>query len=89
MCSEWGICRTIPRPGPAFFGWTCCQPVSIFVAQQFGMQARDVVYVTNAPLYEYDKILTSIYRTFSIISVVRSSGTCGIAAGILIGMASG
>src|SRR6185503_5326450 len=26
------------------------QPVSIFVAQQFGMQARDVVYVTNAPL---------------------------------------
>ena len=34
------------------------QPVSIFVAQQFGMQARDVVYVTNAPLYEYDKILT-------------------------------
>ena len=34
------------------------QPVSIFVAQQFGVQARDVMYVTNAPLYEYDKILT-------------------------------
>jgi polysaccharide export outer membrane protein len=45
------------------------QPVSIFVAQQFGMQSRDVIYVTNAPLYEYDKVLTSIYRTFSIISV--------------------
>jgi polysaccharide export outer membrane protein len=45
------------------------QPASIFVAQQFGMQARDVIYVTNAPLYEYDKVLTSIYRTFSIISV--------------------
>src|SRR5260370_584693 len=30
------------------------QPVSIFIAQQFGVQARDVVYVTNAPLYEYD-----------------------------------
>ena len=49
------------------------QPVSIFVAQQFGVQARDVVYVTNAPLYEYDKILTSIYRTFVIIGVGRTS----------------
>ena len=39
-------------------------------AQQFGMQARDVVYVTNAPLYEYNKILTAIYRTFSIVGVV-------------------
>jgi polysaccharide export outer membrane protein len=49
------------------------QPVSIFVAQQFGVQARDVVYVTNAPLYEYDKILTSIYRTISIIGVARGN----------------
>jgi len=51
------------------------QPVSMFVGQQFGLQARDVVYVTNAPLYEYDKILTSIYRTFSIFSIIRSTGT--------------
>jgi len=49
------------------------QPVSIFVAQQFGLQPRDVVYVTNAPLYEYDKILTSIYRTFSIIGIARGN----------------
>jgi polysaccharide export outer membrane protein len=49
------------------------QPVSIFVAQQFGMQARDVVYVTNAPLYEYNKIVTALYRTFSIIGVARGS----------------
>jgi polysaccharide export outer membrane protein len=49
------------------------QPVSIFVAQQFGLQARDVIYVTNAPLYEYDKILTSIYRTFSIIGIARGT----------------
>jgi len=51
------------------------QPVSIFVAQQFGMQSRDVIYVTNAPLYEYDKVLTAIYRTFSIISVGRGIST--------------
>ena len=49
------------------------QPVSIFVAQQFGLQPRDVIYVTNAPLYEYDKILTSIYRTFSIIGIARGT----------------
>jgi polysaccharide export outer membrane protein len=54
------------------------QPVSIFVAQQFGIQARDVIYVTNAPLYEYDKALTAIYRTFSIIGVAR--GTLPITA---------
>jgi polysaccharide export outer membrane protein len=49
------------------------QPVSIFVAQQFGMQPRDVVYVTNAPLYEYNKLLTAIYRTFSVVSVSRGT----------------
>ena len=49
------------------------QPVSIFVAQQFGMQASDVVYVTNAPLYDYNKILNAIYKTFAIVGVVRGS----------------
>jgi polysaccharide biosynthesis/export protein len=49
------------------------QPVSIFVAQQFGMQARDVVYVTNAPLYEYNKIVTALYKTFSILGVARGN----------------
>ncbi len=49
------------------------QPVSIFVAQQFAVQARDVVYVTNAPLYEYDKVLTPIYRTFSIIGIAKGN----------------
>jgi polysaccharide export outer membrane protein len=49
------------------------QPVSIFVAQQFGMKPSDVVYVTNAPLYEYNKIVTALYRTFSIISVTRGT----------------
>jgi polysaccharide export outer membrane protein len=51
------------------------QPVSIFVAQQFGIQARDVVFVTNAPLYEYNKILTAIYRTFSIVGVAKGNTT--------------
>jgi polysaccharide biosynthesis/export protein len=49
------------------------QPVSMFVAQQFGMQAKDVVYVTNAPLYEYNKILTAVYRTISIVGVAKGN----------------
>lgn len=49
------------------------QPVSIFVAQQFGMQARDVIYVTNAPLYEYNKILSALYRTISIVGVAKGT----------------
>ena len=51
------------------------QPQSIFVAQQFGIQPKDVVYVTNAPLYEYNKILTAIYRTFSLVGVIKGSVT--------------
>ena len=51
------------------------QPVSIFVAQQFGIQPRDVLYITNAPLYEYNKVLTDIYRTFSIVGVAKGSVT--------------
>ena len=49
------------------------QPISIFVAQQFGMQTHDVVYVTNAPLYEYNKILSAVYRTFSVVGVGTGS----------------
>ncbi len=49
------------------------QPVSVFVAQQFAIQPQDVVYVTNAPLYEYNKILNAIYRTFSIVGIAKGS----------------
>jgi polysaccharide export outer membrane protein len=47
--------------------------VSIFVARQFAIQPRDVVYVTNAPLYEYNKLLTAVYGTISIVGI--SKGT--------------
>jgi polysaccharide export outer membrane protein len=68
-----GDLETNPTARGRVFRLDLFQPVSIFVAQQFGLQARDVVYVTNAPLYEYDKVLTSIYRTFSIIGVARGN----------------
>ena len=51
-------------------------PVSVFVAQQFIMQPRDVVYVSNAPLYEADKVLTVVNRMFNLFylgSITRTS----------------
>ncbi|WP_422000011.1 polysaccharide biosynthesis/export family protein [Reyranella sp.] len=68
-----GDLDTNPTARARVFRLDLFQPVSIFVAQQFGLQARDVIYVTNAPLYEYDKILTSIYRTFSVVGIARGN----------------
>lgn len=68
-----GDLETNPTARARVFRLDLFQPVSIFVAQQFGLQARDVIYVTNAPLYEYDKILTSIYRTFSVVGIARGN----------------
>ena len=68
-----GDIQNIPGARARVFRLDLGQPVSIFVAQQFGMQARDVVYVTNAPLYEYNKILSAVYRTFSVVGVGTGS----------------
>jgi polysaccharide export outer membrane protein len=68
-----GDVQTNPTARGRVFRLDLFQPVSIFVAQQFGIQPHDVVYVTNAPIYEYNKVLTAIYRTFSIVSVVRGA----------------
>lgn len=70
-----GEIQSSPGARGRVFRLDLSQPVSIFVAQQFGIQPRDVVYVTNAPLYEYNKILTAIYRTFSIIGVAKGAVT--------------
>jgi polysaccharide export outer membrane protein len=68
-----GDLQTNPGARARVFRLDLNQPISIFVAQQFGMQTHDVVYVTNAPLYEYNKIATALYRTFSILGVARGS----------------
>ncbi|MCW5736525.1 MAG: SLBB domain-containing protein [Enhydrobacter sp.] len=68
-----GDIQNIPGGRARVFRLDLAQPVSIFVAQQFGMQTRDVVYVTNAPLYEYNKILSAVYRTFSVVGVGTGS----------------
>ena len=68
-----GDIQNIPGARARVFRLDLGQPVSIFVAQQFGMQARDVVYVTNAPLYEYNKILPAVYRSSRWVGVGRGS----------------
>jgi len=68
-----GDLETNPTARGRVFRLDLFQPVSIFVAQQFGLQPRDVIYVTNAPLYEYDKILTAMYRTFSVVGLARGN----------------
>lgn len=68
-----GDLLTNPTARGRVFRLDLFQPVSIFIAQQFPVQPRDVVYVTNAPLYEYDKILASVYRSFSIVGVMRGT----------------
>lgn len=51
------------------------EPASIFVAQQFEVRPRDVVYVTNAPIYEYNKALSALYRTAATYSVLKGATT--------------
>ncbi len=62
-----------PHAKSAVFRLDLSQPASIFIAQQFGIRPKDVVYVTNAPLYEYNKILTTVFRTFSVVSTFRGA----------------
>ena len=60
-----------PTSRSKIFRLDLMQPVSMFVAQQFNVRDRDVIYVTNAPLYEYDKALTAFYRTVSVYGVLK------------------
>jgi polysaccharide export outer membrane protein len=62
-----------PQARARIFRLDFMQPVSAFVAQQFGMQPKDVIFVANAPLREYDKVLSSLYRTAIVAGLVRGS----------------
>jgi polysaccharide export outer membrane protein len=62
-----------PHARARIFRLDFMQPVSVFVAQQFGVQPKDVIFVANAPLREYDKVLESLYRTAVIVGVGRGS----------------
>jgi len=52
-----------PAGRSTIFKLDMSQPVSIFVAQEFAIQPNDVLYVSNAPLYEYNRILSALFQT--------------------------
>jgi len=49
------------------------QPISIFVAQEFAIQPNDALYVSNAPLYEYDRILSALFQAAVGIGVLTGT----------------
>lgn len=61
-----------PRERSKIFRLDLSQPQSILIAQLFGIQPRDVLYVANAPLHEYDKVLTYMYRTVVTYGAVKA-----------------
>lgn len=73
-----GDIRDNPTARARIFRLDFMQPVSGFVAQQFGMKPLDVIFVANAPLYEYDKVLTVLYRTAIIGGIVGGKSTSGV-----------
>ena len=73
-----GDIRDNPTARARIFRLDFMQPVSGFVAQQFGMKPKDVIFVANAPLYEYDKVLTVLYRTTIIGGIATGKSTSGV-----------
>ncbi|CFU90309.1 capsular polysaccharide export protein [Bordetella pertussis] len=41
-------------------------PESMFLAKQFELLPEDVVYVSNAPMYEWEKIITPIVQVLIV-----------------------
>ncbi|RQR79377.1 sugar transporter [Burkholderia sp. Bp8977] len=50
------------KPEAKVFRLDMREPVSMFLAKKFSVQPDDTVYVTNAPVYEMQKIITPIVQ---------------------------
>lgn len=50
------------RPKPQVFRLNLKEPAAIFLARMFLVQPEDAVYVTNAAVYEWQKIITPIVQ---------------------------
>jgi polysaccharide export outer membrane protein len=62
-----------PAGRATIFKLDMSQPVSIFVAQEFAIQPNDVLYVSNAPLYEYNRILSALFQSAVGIRVLTGT----------------
>jgi polysaccharide export outer membrane protein len=48
-------------------------PESLFAAQEFQMQNRDILYVSNAPVAELQKFMNLIFTAaFPVVNTVRA-----------------
>jgi len=54
--------------GSAVFQLNMAQPDAIFAAQRFLIRPGDTIYVTNAPLYEWGKLIRPITQGLSLTS---------------------
>src|SRR5690606_17156292 len=54
------------EPHAQVFSLNMRNPESIFLAQQFMMHPEDTIYVTNAAVYEWQKIITPIVQAVLI-----------------------
>jgi len=55
-----------PLDRPVVYRLDFAKPTSVFSAQQFAMQPRDVIYVSNSPLYEMNKVITVFGALFNL-----------------------
>ena len=53
-------------PKPIVFRLNMRNPESMFLAKQFELLPEDVVYVSNAPMYEWEKIITPIVQVLIV-----------------------
>ncbi|WP_033461576.1 polysaccharide biosynthesis/export family protein [Bordetella bronchiseptica] len=54
------------RRRPTVFRLNMRNPESMFLAKQFELLPEDVVYVSNAPMYEWEKIITPIVQVLIV-----------------------
>ncbi len=55
--------KSAANPEPEVFRLDMRDPSAIFVARQFLVRADDAIYVTNSPVYEWQKIVTPIMQS--------------------------
>ena len=60
-------------PHPTVFRLNMRNPESMFLAKQFELMPEDVVYVSNAPMYEWEKIITPIVQVLIVGQRVGSN----------------
>ena len=59
---------------PSLFLLDMSEPDSLFVANAFAMQPGDAIYVSNAPLTDFMKIVDPILRAIAIFNFSTAVG---------------